>query len=64
MAGSGADVLSAYTPFALEEARFESVEKCGAVLDIVKCYNAIPRWPLIALLARIGFPRPYNYCFR
>ena len=63
LAGSSADMLAAFTLCTLEDARMANVERCGAVLDIIKCYNAAPRWPLIALLARIGLPREYVVAF-
>eukprot|EP00435_Cladocopium_sp_Y103_P014980 s1304_g3.t1 len=31
---------------------------CGAVLDIVKCFNHLPRTPLLAVLSHMGISKP------
>lgn len=64
LSGTSADMLCALTLCRLEEARAEGYQLCGAVLDdIAKCYNAIPRVPLLALLVPLGLPREYIYDF-
>lgn len=31
-------------------------EVCGLTVDIMKCYNCVPRYPLMAFMAKMGWP--------
>jgi len=40
----------------VEHSYFYGAEVAGGVADIVKCFNALPRWPLLAIAKHLGFP--------
>ena len=41
----------------VEVSHFEDSQFSGYVLDIIKCFNALPRQPLLQLLIHVGCPR-------
>ena len=59
-AGIGADCMTAYLLDSVETAINSRDEICGVVADIVRCFNAIPRIPLIELFKRVGVPSQYS----
>ena len=54
-----ADLLSCETQLEIEHAQTANETRVGAVLDLKKCYDLIPRVPLILLLRIIGIPICY-----
>ena len=54
-----ANMLAALTMVTAEKALYEHDVSIGAVLDIKKCFNCIPRLPIYALLKAIGVPTMY-----
>ena len=42
-------------PFETEE---KGSERNGVTIDIIKCYNVIPRYPLSLMVYKMGWPRP------
>ena len=53
-----ADLMAMYTAERVEEANMKNSPVCGAIFDIVKCYNCIPRRPLMRALHKCGVPGP------
>ena len=51
------EMIAFYTADRIEEALSTRTPFSGVVLDIVKCYNSIPRIPLRMLLCKLGIPR-------
>lgn len=50
-------MLSAYFQELLETE--EKGSECnGVTIDIIKCYNVIPRYPLSLMVYKMGWPRP------
>ena len=50
------EMIAFYTADRIEEAISNKTPLSGVVLDIIKCYNSIPREPLKLLLCRLGIP--------
>ena len=40
----------------IEHSYCTSSEMAGSVIDIVKCFNALPRWPLLQIARLLGIP--------
>ena len=55
--------IAMYTAERVEHAITANQPLQGLVLDIIKCYNAVPRIPLYALLRRLGVPDPIVQAF-
>ena len=58
-AGISADMLAATVLLEIEHAHKTNAPKLGATLDLVKCYNQIPRIPVLMALSKLGVPREY-----
>ena len=50
--GMSALLLNAH----FQETMSDQPQSSGLTVDIMKCYNCIPRYPLIAFMARLGWP--------
>ena len=50
--GMSAFLLNAH----FQETMSDQPQNCGLTVDIMKCYNCIPRYPLIIFMARLGWP--------
>ena len=57
--GISADSLAAYTATVVEDAFWNREDKCGVVIDIIKCYNMIPWTPSAMLLEKLKIPHQY-----
>eukprot|EP00438_Fugacium_kawagutii_P007572 Skav230249 [mRNA] locus=scaffold1266:50096:54652:- [translate_table: standard] len=53
------DMLAAWFADTLENSQFYKAKLCGLVIDLKKCYNLIPRYPLAKLMIHMGIPEPY-----
>eukprot|EP00438_Fugacium_kawagutii_P030432 Skav216217 [mRNA] locus=scaffold238:321341:324460:- [translate_table: standard] len=51
-----ADLVAALSSLKVELSQVNQQRLCGLVLDITKCYNAIPRGAMIYLLKHLGLP--------
>ena len=51
-----AEMIALYRSDRIEESLSEKSPLSGVVLDIIKCYNSIPRRPLQQLLLKLGVP--------
>lgn len=58
-AGLSADMVIAHTLNLIENANCEGQELFGLVVDLVKCFNRIPRLPLLAAFLVMGIPVSY-----
>ena len=54
-----ADQLAALTLLEVDMAKSTGSDKVGCVLDLRKCYNLIPRLPMLTILFLLGIPRQY-----
>ena len=54
-----ADVAAAYVGLQVEEAINENSLLAGLGVDLKRCFNTLPRWPLILAMARLGIPQKY-----
>ena len=54
--GVAADMVSLLTSFKIEKSCLDQEVLTGIVVDIVKCYNTVPRGVLLHLLTRLGTP--------
>ena len=54
-----ADSLTGLICDMLESAQEDGHHRCGLVVDLKKCFNLIPRLPLIPLMKKLGFPSAY-----
>ena len=61
--GISADVIAMLSSDIIEEHLQGNSQLCGAVIDIVQCYNGIPRIPLRELLGRLGVSWEYIHAF-
>ena len=59
-AGIGADCMTAYLLDNVETAINANEELCGIVVDIIRCFNAIPRKPLLEIFNRMRVPWQYT----
>ena len=55
-----ADALSAWVGDIIDVAHSSNQHKCGLVIDLQKCFNLVPRWPLKQLLSQLGIPQEYS----
>eukprot|EP00435_Cladocopium_sp_Y103_P007976 s1192_g2.t1 len=58
--GVSADLLSASLLWEIECALQNNSPKLGVTVDILKCYNMIPRIPVIRAMRRLGIPLQYT----
>ena len=61
--GISSEYIAMYTAERVEQALEQNQPLQGLALDIIKCYNAVPRTPLYALLRRLGVPQPIVQAF-
>ena len=52
--GVAAEMIAMFSTVEIEHSLYSNSHLCGVVLDIVKCYNAVPRPPLLKALAKLG----------
>ena len=52
--GISSELIAQFTSIEIENALYTDSRIQGMVLDLVKCYNAIPRVPLYQILAKLG----------
>lgn len=55
-AGVSADVLAAKVMFEVEKALMTSTHKLGITIDLVKCFNQVPRLPILFAMRKLGVP--------
>eukprot|EP00438_Fugacium_kawagutii_P019036 Skav208703 [mRNA] locus=scaffold42:434516:439452:- [translate_table: standard] len=58
-AGVSADMLAAIVANEVEDSFIDGLHRVGLTVDLVKCYNMVPRLPVIAALGKLGVPRQY-----
>ena len=58
-AGVSADCICAFVLDKLESAIEDADSACGVIVDLVKCYNLVPRRPLLAACIKFGVPAKY-----
>ena len=56
---TSADALVGLTTMTIDQRRSANETTYGGVLDLKKCYNTIPRLPMVLILRAIGVPEPY-----
>ena len=61
--GISSELIAQFTSLEIESALHSNLEIQGLVLDLVKCYNAIPREPLYQILSRLGVNQCYIKAF-
>ena len=61
--GISSELIAQFTSLEIEEALHLDLKIQGMVLDLVKCYNAIPRDPLYRILRRLGVNPNYIQAF-
>ena len=54
-----ADILAAMVGDVVDVAHTTGEHRCGLVIDLQKCFNLVPRWPLQQLLSKLGVPQEY-----
>ena len=62
--GVSADLLAATVLCTIERAITDDVPCAGMTLDLVKCYNLIPRLPILCIMSKLGIPTPYLVALR
>lgn len=62
--GISSELIAQYTSLEIEDALQNNQKLQGMVLDLVKCYNAIPREPLYRILLRLGVNPNYVNAFK
>ena len=54
-----ADIAAAYIATMVEDAINNNQKLAGLGIDLQRCFNTLPRWPLIMAMRRMGIPEPY-----
>ena len=54
-----ADVAAAYVALQVEKANNEGSLLAGLGIDLRRCFNTLPRWPLEMAMRRLGIPSQY-----
>ena len=62
--GISADIIAMLTSDLIEEHINHCKDLAGLVLDVVKCYNGIPRYPLCKAMERLGIHPHLIHAFR
>ena len=62
--GVAADMIALWTSHKIERSFMEQQALSGVVIDIIKCYNTVPRGMLLKLLERLGVPSEVIQAFR
>ena len=57
--GVSSEMLAAHVLCEVENAHQSNHAKLGVTVDLVKCFNRIPRRPVLAALAKMGVPQAY-----
>ena len=55
-----ADVLTAMVGDTVDDAHSNNNHCCGLVIDLQKCFNLVPRWPIGKLMKKLGIPPCYT----
>eukprot|EP00438_Fugacium_kawagutii_P022418 Skav206945 [mRNA] locus=scaffold1143:126263:131308:+ [translate_table: standard] len=63
-AGVGSDMFAAQLLDNLESAQLDTEPILGCTIDLVKCYNLVPRQPILEAMAEVGIPMPYLIALR
>eukprot|EP00438_Fugacium_kawagutii_P029601 Skav235415 [mRNA] locus=scaffold924:108827:114000:- [translate_table: standard] len=58
-AGVSADMLAAVVANEVEDALLDGLHRVGLTVDLIKCYNMVPRIPVVAVLRKLGVPQQY-----
>ena len=61
--GRSARDITYHLQILLEQSHQDGSALSGFVLDIIKCFNALPRQPIKALLQHLGCPAPLSQCW-
>ena len=61
--GTSSDALAAFVSCIIENSLLEEDPRCGLVVDILKCFNQIPRVPLMCLFTKLNLPEEYVRAF-
>eukprot|EP00435_Cladocopium_sp_Y103_P023529 s1438_g5.t1 len=56
ISGVSADLMAASLLLEVEKAVLSNHPRIGITIDLVKCFNAIPRQPVLAAMAKLGVP--------
>ena len=56
ISGVSADLMAASVLLEVETATIKNHPRMGLTIDLVKCFNAIPRRPVLAAMAKMGVP--------
>ena len=59
-----ADMIALLTAHRVEQAQLSRESLAGVVIDIVKCYNTVPRGVLLSLLRTLGVPEDILRAFK
>eukprot|EP00438_Fugacium_kawagutii_P024655 Skav213934 [mRNA] locus=scaffold2679:137352:142349:+ [translate_table: standard] len=62
--GVSADMFAGQLLDHLESAQMDSLPVMGCTVDLVKCYNLVPREPILLAMAELGIPIPYLVALR
>ena len=54
-----ADIAAAYIATMVEDAINNNKKLAGLGIDLKRCFNTLPRWPLTLAMMRMGIPEPY-----
>ena len=54
-----ADISAAMTALKIEAATNSHTTLCGLGIDLVRCFNTLPRGPICAAMERMGVPKAY-----
>ena len=54
-----ADIAAAYIATMVEDAINNNKKLAGLGIDLKRCFNTLPRWPLTLAMRRMGIPEPY-----
>eukprot|EP00438_Fugacium_kawagutii_P030177 Skav221651 [mRNA] locus=scaffold1174:334187:337306:- [translate_table: standard] len=54
-----ADMVAALVLDSIEQSFEDDSVRCGVTVDLVKCYNSIPRKPVLAAMCKMGVCREY-----
>eukprot|EP00438_Fugacium_kawagutii_P031484 Skav235038 [mRNA] locus=scaffold287:164274:169313:+ [translate_table: standard] len=58
-AGVSADMLAAFVADEVEDAIHSGLHRVGLTVDLIKCYNQVPRLPVLAVMRQLGVPKQY-----
>ena len=58
-----ADISAAVTALKIEVAVNTHEVLCGLGIDLIRCFNTLPRGPICAAMERLGVPKPYIHAW-